>query len=58
MRPDFVNDVLVQIISNLICQLIYWLASNLLALLKKKHLLHWRTGTLLNELIKLSPLKS
>lgn len=35
MRPDLVDDVLVQIISNLICQLIYWLASNLLALLKK-----------------------
>lgn len=35
MHPDFVNDVLVLIVSNLICQLIYWLASNLLALLKK-----------------------
>ena len=35
MRPDLVDDVLVQIISNLICQLIYWLASDLLALLKK-----------------------
>lgn len=35
MRPVLVDDVLVQIISNLICKFIYWLASNLLALLKK-----------------------
>lgn len=35
MRPDFVNDVLALIVSDLICQLIYWLASDLLALLKK-----------------------
>lgn len=35
MRPDFVNDVLALIVSNLICQLIYWITSYLLTLLKK-----------------------
>lgn len=46
MRPDFVDDVLVQVISNLACRFICWCISNLkdfirsifttlLALLKK-----------------------
>ena len=34
MRPDLVDDVLVQVISSLICEFIFWLISILLDFLR------------------------
>ena len=53
MRPDFVDDVLIQVISNLICRFICLCISSLIdfirsnfqytvSLIKKKHLLLFR----------------